>query len=337
MKASKPVITKVRQDEEKYGLRGLKRLGAVPAPTNNSNSSNAKSSSGQATSGDSSSADGSGGIKAPKPVTSLSKRSLKRARKLGLLTDEDVASAKQNKRLKPNNTLSGVDAKSLAGGGSSAAAESTTRTNGDDEDVNVNGSPRPASKNNQRAATGVAGSASAGSGTAAVTSAAPVRAQILAGQSLLEQDLRFVTATRKLGRGLQDGCVAVIVADIVLVITFQKTGWKRNRFQQFHSKMCSSFIEIVLFCNCFYSTVLIPHLCSSSPHSLILCTRYAQKRKTRTKLEARRPGESLLEFKRRTKKVTTKKKYEENAVSLDAFALVGEKWHKEKYWQRGFH
>jgi|AntAceMinimDraft_5_1070358.scaffolds.fasta_scaffold191854_2 hypothetical protein len=32
--------------------------------------------------------------------------------------------------------------------------------------------------------------------------------------------------------------------------------------------------------------------------------RYAQQRKAATKLEPRRPGESLLEFKRRTKKVT---------------------------------
>jgi len=179
------VVTKVRQDEEKFGLRGLKGLGAVPAPTssNSGGGGGAKSSSGFANSEARSSSAGGSGPKAPKPVTSLSKRSLKRARKLGILTDEDIAIAKQSKRSKPNNTQSedGGDAVDGAGDGSESS--------------------RPAPKSNKKA-----GASAPAEEASAV---APVRAQILAGQSLLEQDLRFVNATRKLGRGLQDGCVDV--------------------------------------------------------------------------------------------------------------------------------
>jgi hypothetical protein len=102
---------------------------------------------------------------------------------LGILTDEDIAIAKQSKRSKPNNTQSedGGDAVDGAGDGSESS--------------------RPAPKSNKKAA--------ASAPTEGASSTAPVRAQILAGQSLLEQDLRFVNATRKLGRGLQDGCVSV--------------------------------------------------------------------------------------------------------------------------------
>jgi len=200
----------------------------VPAPTSNNannSSSNGKFSSGRAGSEDSSSG---GGIKAPKPVTSLSKRSLKRARKLGLLTDEDIASAKQSKRSKPNNSLSdAVDTKLLAGGSGAASGGISNSNSGDGDGETGDGSGplRSATKSNKKvameatSASGTAPGSTAASGTAAtVASAAPVRAQILAGQSLLEQDLRFVTATRKLGRGLQDGCVVMAVVVVVVVV-----------------------------------------------------------------------------------------------------------------------
>jgi hypothetical protein len=82
-----------------------------------------------------------------------------------LLPDGDGAAAK-GKRAKSD---------ALAGGGESPRAE--TAANG----------------------------AAAGSGGQASAQATTVRAQILVGQGLLQQDLRFVAAARKLGRGLQDG------------------------------------------------------------------------------------------------------------------------------------
>jgi hypothetical protein len=84
-----------------------------------------------------------------------------------LLPDGDGAAAK-GKRAKSD---------ALAGGGESPRAET--------------------------AANGTA--AGSGSGGQASAQATTVRAQILVGQGLLQQDLRFVAAARKLGRGLQDG------------------------------------------------------------------------------------------------------------------------------------
>ena len=148
-------MTKVRKDSEKLGLKGMKGLGVTPAPVTTSlvggGDSNSSSSDGN---GDGSGS-GGGGLN-NKPVGVLSKRSLKRAKKLGLVSEEDAAAAKGAKRAK------------LSCSSSNDAA----------------GSARPA----------------------AVAAHAPtLHAQILSGQSALAQDLRFVSATRKLGRGLQDG------------------------------------------------------------------------------------------------------------------------------------